>query len=263
MKIRLYFILSGENLFHPYYFSGILSRLDNNKYQVVGATIPKEHYPKGILYFINRQFSLWGFIGFAWIVTLDRYRSIFSSLRNVARKYKIPVIEVKNVNSKEHLDYLESLDIDIVISSQGQIFKKELLALPKIACINRHTALLPEYGGVTPVFWAMYNKEKEFGVSVHYMVEEVDGGDILYQEAIPIKRKDSLFKNYIFAFDKSIYVTLGALQNLERGKVVKRFYPNDKQYFSFPKPETINDFKRSFKTFSISDIPFFYKTSQV
>src|SRR3972149_112701 len=221
MKKRLYFILSGENLFHPYYFKQTYDNLDKNKFEVIGVSIPEERYRNGFLNFLKYQVNLWGIKGFLFIAfmsniykTLDilKLKSTLS-IKTIATIHNIPVIKVENVNGVKHLNYLKTLNIDVIISSNGQIFKEQLLNLPKIACVNRHTALLPEYGGCMPVFWAMYNKEQEFGVSLHYMVEEIDKGDILYQEPIPLNNKNSMFCNYIIAFDKSVNVTIKSLDN--------------------------------------------------
>src|SRR5581483_4044619 len=204
-KKNIYFILSDENLFHPYYFLGVLKNLPREKYKVIGITVLKETYSKGFLYFLYQQYSLWGFVGFMTIASMSVVTTILNKLRvpgyysieSIAHTYNISFTERYNVNDATHLAHIKSLHPDIIVSSCGQIFKDELLHLPTIACINRHTALLPKYGGVLPVFWAMYHEEREFGVSIHYMTPKVDQGNIIAQKKIEIERKSSLFKNYI------------------------------------------------------------------
>lgn len=262
MKIRLYFILADENLFHPRFFLSCLAKLSKD-YEVAGITVAKDSHKRGLLDFLKQQLSLWGFLGFLYIALMSSIRSILNklnlvdnlSLKNIAWKNNIEYIESFNVNQENHLNHLKKLNIDIIISSCGHIFKKELLKLPKIACINRHTALLPKYGGVLPVFWAMYFEEKKFGVSIHYMVEKIDRGDILSQIEIPLKKENSLFKNYRLGFDKSVDVIILALENLKKRKIVSRFYSNDKKYFSFPAIKNIQDFRsKGYKSFSYKDI---------
>src|SRR3990167_2933061 len=220
-KKQLYFILTNENLFHPRYFAGVLKLLNNQKYKVVGVTQVIERR-KSFINFLIRQLNLWGWLGFLAIVSLSLLAKKSSSLKLVAQKYKIKYFETKDVNTKSHLNYIKKLKPDIIVSSCGQIFKRELLELPKIACINRHSALLPKYGGVLPVFWAMYHNEKKFGVSIHIMVEKIDQGDIVCQKAILRNYKNSLFSNYIIAFRESIQATIKALNNLNKNKIVKR-----------------------------------------
>lgn len=268
MKKKVYFILSGENLFHPHYFKGILENYDQILYDLVGITIPNEKYKNGLINFLFYQMNLWGRLGFLFMVTTTIILKISailkinhnSSIKSLAEKFSIPVIEVENVNSQDHLDYLKKLNIDIIISSNGQIFKEDLLKIPKLGCINRHTALLPKYGGCMPVFWAMNNNEDKYGVSIHYMVKEIDKGDILYQEAIPLIKKNSMFRNYVLAFDKSISITLKALDNLLKGNIVQKYKPNNKEYFKNPKLHDINKLKKNNSTFNISDILYYFKT---
>ncbi len=262
MKTRLYFILVEENLFHPKFFSMCLKRLDKD-YEVIGITVAKDRHKGGFFGFLKQQMILWGFWGFSYIVLMSSIRSFLDkfgladnlSLYSICRSKNIPYKESFNVNEETHLKYLKKLNIDIIISSCGHIFKKDLLRLPNIACINRHTALLPKYGGVLPAFWAMYHGEKKFGVSIHYMVEKIDKGDILSQVEIPLIKENSLFKNYILAFDKSVDALLIALENIKKKKIVNRFLPNEKQYFSFPAPDKIGELrKKGYKTFSYRDI---------
>lgn len=262
MKTRLYFILADENLFHPKFFSICLKRLDKD-YEVIGVTVAKDRHKEGFFGFLKQQMSLWGFLGFFYIAFISSLYSILDkfgiiknlSIRSICKEKNIKYTESFNVNEESHLSYLRDLKLDIIVSSCGHIFKKDLLKLPKIACINRHTALLPKYGGVLPVFWAMYYGEKNFGVSIHYMVEKIDKGDILSQVEIPLKKENSLFKNYILAFNKSVDALLLALENIKKKKIVNKFHPNEKQYFSFPISEEIRKFKqKGYKVFSYKDL---------
>lgn len=92
-----------------------------------------------------------------------------------------------NINSPESLDFIRSLNPDVVISlASNQIFRAELLALPPRGCINLHTAMLPRYRGLMPLFWAMSNDDAEVGVTAFLMNKGVDTGPILRQESFPI-----------------------------------------------------------------------------
>lgn len=264
MKKNLYFILAQENLFHPYYFEKVLQCLDRKKFRVVGVTVAKERYKKGFVHSAIKQRDLWGTVGFCTIAILSSLTSLLTvcrlkkngSIKSICRARCIPYIESLNVNERQHLIYLRKYNIDIIISSNGHIFGSELLYLPRIACINRHTALLPKYGGVMPVFWAMLNREKAFGVSVHYMVEEIDKGDILYQIRIPFTTQNSLFRNYINGFEKSVDATIRALSNVLQGKIVRRYRKNAREYFHFPNHDEMHMFHQRHVAFRLSDIRF-------
>ena len=88
------------------------------------------------------------------------------------------VSKYENVNEQTTLDYFKSLTPDIIlVVSFGQIFKSELLALPK-ACINVHASILPKYRGASPIITAIKNGDKETGVTFMEMEAGLDTGGI-------------------------------------------------------------------------------------
>ncbi len=265
-KLRIYCILADENLFHPHYFNGIIKGLSKKGYKVVGLTLALDKYKRGFANAVFEQIYLWGLLPFAFIATNSLVRTgLFrlgllrhKTVRGVALLHNIPVYETFNVNDKTHLSYLSKKNIDIIISSNGQIFKKDLLKLPKVAAINRHSALLPSYGGVLPIFWAMKKKEKKLGTSVHYMVEKIDKGDILAQYSFENEKGSSLFENYMYAFNLSIPATIDAIENILNKKTIKKFRHNKNEYFSFPERKMIKMFKKTNKPFRLKDVMKFY-----
>jgi methionyl-tRNA formyltransferase len=97
------------------------------------------------------------------------------------------VLEPERVNAPEAVARLRELAPDlIVLAAYGQILGGELLSIPRVAPLNVHPSLLPKYRGAAPVAWALLRGERETGVTVTRMTEEVDGGQILAQEATVI-----------------------------------------------------------------------------
>lgn len=243
--MRIYLIIVEEPFFYPRYTEEIIKA---KKKEIFGITLVSDVAPKTSLFaYLKQQWNFFGasvffYLGFKTALyklldILSRFLPLskFYSVSRVARYYKIPLYKAKRVNDQKHLDYLRRLNPDIIVSAQGQIFKKELLALPKMACINRHSALLPKYGGVWPIFWAMLHGETKMGVTVHTMVEKIDGGEILAQEEISVLQGDSMYGLYKKAFSVSGKVTLEALEKLEKKPV--KFIPYDfkkASYFSLP-----------------------------
>lgn len=251
--MRVYLIIVEEPFFHPQFVEEIIQA---RKKEMMGITIIPDISPKkSKLTYFREQWEFFGpwpffYLGLKTVIykilnLISSFWSLerFYSVEAVAQHYKVPLYQATNVNSQEHLDYLRSLKPDVIVSAQGQIFKKELLDLPKIACINRHSALLPKYGGLWSVFRAMLLGEKEIGVTVHTMEEKIDAGKILAQQAIPVQTHDSLYSLYQKAFGISAQVVLEALKNLEKKK--PKFIPYNPQkvsYFSFPKVEDVRLF---------------------
>ena len=91
-------------------------------------------------------------------------------------------------------DYKEILDIKpdlIVTCAYGQIIPKELIDFPKYGCINIHASLLPEYRGGAPIHHAVIDGKDKTGITIMYMNEKMDEGDILYQREIDILDTDN------------------------------------------------------------------------
>ena len=96
--------------------------------------------------------------------------------------------------SKIREDYQEIIDLKpdlIVTCAYGQIIPKELIELPKYGCINIHASLLPEYRGGAPIHHAVMDGKKKTGITIMYMNEKMDEGDILYQKEIDILDTDN------------------------------------------------------------------------
>ena len=82
---------------------------------------------------------------------------------------------------------------DIIITcAYGQIIPKELLDYPKYGCINVHGSLLPKLRGGAPIHHAIINGDKQTGITIMYMDENMDSGYIISQKSIPIEDTDTL-----------------------------------------------------------------------
>jgi len=151
------------------------------------------------------------------------------------------------VNSDSFLSHVTSAGPDVIVSSNSQIFGKKLLRVPRIACINRHSSLLPSYGGILPVFHAIANGEKEVGVTIHIMGEGLDTGTVIAQEAIPVEKGEfTLFVLYKKCFDISAKLILKALDLLQKDGLRDCEYPaRQKSYYSFPAREQWKLFKQN------------------
>tara|TARA_B100000963_G_scaffold328362_1_gene316787 strand:- start:580 stop:1362 length:783 start_codon:yes stop_codon:yes gene_type:complete len=161
---------------------------------------------------------------------IKKYLSKFGICENpsiitYAKSKLITTKRIKSPNNRDFLNYLDSLNIDIIINQSQSIIKKQLLKIPSIGIINRHNALLPKNRGRLTPFWVLFNKEKETGVSIHFVDEGIDSGDIIIQKKFDVENKDNfnsiVKKNYGLA---SIAI-IEALKILENDKF--KIIPND------------------------------------
>lgn len=99
---------------------------------------------------------------------------------------------LKPNNLKEEYEKILEYDPDLIITcAYGKILPKELLAYPRLGAINVHASLLPKYRGGAPIEWSIINGEHETGITVMYMDEAMDSGDIIEQESLEILDSDN------------------------------------------------------------------------
>lgn len=112
-------------------------------------------------------------------------------VKKVALKHDIPVFQPENI--QKQYDRILSYQPDIIITAAyGQILPKELLEGPSYKCINVHASLLPELRGGAPIHYAILQGKKETGITIMYMVEELDAGDMISQAKITIEETDDV-----------------------------------------------------------------------
>ena len=113
------------------------------------------------------------------------------TLKEYAKKYNIDYLRYENINSNEFIMKIKPYNCDLFLSmSFNQIFKTEIINIPKFKTINCHAGKLPFYRGRNILNWALINDEKEFGITVHYVDEGIDTGDIILQREYTITDKD-------------------------------------------------------------------------
>lgn len=115
-----------------------------------------------------------------------------STLKNFSDNYGIDYLFPVKINSPEFIEKSKSYDCDLFVSmSFNQIFRKKIIETPRLGVINCHAGKLPFYRGRNILNWALINDEKEFGITVHYIDEGIDTGDIINQRSFPITDHDS------------------------------------------------------------------------
>lgn len=112
-------------------------------------------------------------------------------VKEEAIKLGLPVIQPNKLKGSEELEQIIELKPDLIITAAfGQILPKELLDVPELGCINVHASLLPAYRGGAPIHQAIIDGQRQTGVTIMYMEEKLDAGDIISQSEISIEHTD-------------------------------------------------------------------------
>ena len=141
------------------------------------------------------------------------------TLLGFAETYSIDYLSPVKINSDEF--YLKALeyDCDLFVSmSFNQIFKNRIIELPRLKTINCHAGKLPFYRGRNVLNWALINGEKEFGITVHYIDEGIDTGDIILQRCYPITDNDDYSKLLEVSYKACANILYDAIKKIQIGE---------------------------------------------
>ncbi|TDF98366.1 methionyl-tRNA formyltransferase [Paenibacillus piri] len=109
-----------------------------------------------------------------------------------AERHGIPVLQPERLRRPESVEAVRALQPDLIVSAAyGQILPKSVLELPKLGCINVHASLLPKYRGGAPIHYAVMNGDAVTGVTIMYMAEGLDTGDMISRIEVPIEDADT------------------------------------------------------------------------
>jgi len=116
----------------------------------------------------------------------------FGSVSEFCRERGIPVFCPKDANAAPWPGRIRETRPDLIFSFYYRsMLKKEVLDIPALGAMNLHGSLLPKFRGRAPVNWVLVKGETETGVTLHFMTEKPDAGDIVGQAAVPIAFEDT------------------------------------------------------------------------
>jgi len=114
-----------------------------------------------------------------------------SAIKKYAVEKGIPVLQPEKLKNPEFLEELRSLKADLQIVVAFRMLPEVVWNMPPMGTVNLHGSLLPQYRGAAPINWAVINGETETGVTTFKLQQEIDTGDILLQERIPIGENET------------------------------------------------------------------------
>ena len=115
-----------------------------------------------------------------------------SPIQNCAENLKLIVRNPNNLNTDEELKFFKKLNPDIVVVvAYGQLISKKFLDVPAKGFINIHGSLLPEWRGAAPIQRAIMNLDKQTGISIMKITEELDAGPVMKKIAVDISSSDT------------------------------------------------------------------------
>lgn len=143
------------------------------------------------------------------------YETIWNdSVRELALTHGIPVLQRRSANA-DAKDITDARPDIIVLSNWRTWLSPQIYTIPEFGSINIHDSLLPKYGGFAPTNWAIVNGETETGVTAHFVEKEIDLGDIIIQQKIPIAFTETATDVFYKTLPLISALTLQALDMIE------------------------------------------------
>ncbi len=160
----------------------------------------------------------------------------------------IPVYQPSTLRDGEFYKTLCELQPDLIaVVAYGKILPKEIIDYPKYGCINVHASLLPKYRGAAPMQRAIMNGEKETGVTIMYMDEGLDTGDMLFCESFPIEKTDNFESVHDKTASLGAKMLSSAIDKIEAGEIKREKQDSSIATYAekIEKEECLVDLKRS------------------
>lgn len=170
----------------------------------------------------------------------------YASLPQLCKSYGIPYARIDNPNAAEFVEKVRRRSPDVLVSVACPFIVKEpLLSIAPKGAINIHHAPLPKYRGMMPSFWQMYHREKNVGVTIHYMAEKLDQGRVLLQEQQPIHLGESLDHLILRSKKYGAHCMAKVLRQIAENSAAPLALDHTLgSYFTFPTADEIREFHR-------------------
>jgi methionyl-tRNA formyltransferase len=177
-----------------------------------------ERRPTGVITRLRNRVRKIGQIGVLGAANGIRMRSWFSSeladrlnlrdLEQVAADQRVPFHVSPGTNSERTIALMEQARCELALSLGNGYISRRVFSIPALGMINIHHELLPEYPGAQSVLWQIHDGSSVSGYTIHQIREQIDKGEILYRESVPIAFEPTLHQTVVSTsarlFQKSV-----------------------------------------------------------
>ena len=146
-------------------------------------------------------------------------RAGISPVKEAAIKHGLKILQPSKLKSPEFIEELQSLKADLQIVVAFRMLPEIVWAMPPKGTFNLHASLLPQYRGAAPINWAIINGERETGVTTFFLQQEIDTGQIIFQENEIITETDDAGSLYERLMMKGAGLVLKTVEAIESGTV--------------------------------------------
>lgn len=116
----------------------------------------------------------------------------YSDVKKYALEVGLPILQPEKLKDEAFLEELRSYQADLQIVVAFRMLPEVVWAMPRLGTFNLHASLLPQYRGAAPINWAVMNGDKETGVTTFLLKHEIDTGNLIMQERLPIGEDENV-----------------------------------------------------------------------
>ncbi|MBW8351802.1 methionyl-tRNA formyltransferase [Bacillus sp. IITD106] len=150
-----------------------------------------------------------------------------------AERHGIRVLQPEKIREKESTNEILKLQPDLIVTAAyGQILPTAILEAPKYGCINVHASLLPELRGGAPIHYAILQGKEKTGITIMYMVDKLDAGDIISKIEVPINENDNVGTLHDKLSAAGSELLIDTIPDLIAGKIKPEPQDHDKATFA-------------------------------
>ena len=175
----------------------------------------------------------------------------------IAADHNIPVFHCENVNDVACQEFMKQCESDLIISAYfSQILKKEIISFPKQGVLNVHPGWLPAYKGAMAYFWVLKNGSDRGGVTLHWMDEGIDTGEIIARRSFPLKIKATQETVLIHTAVIGARLIQRAVKKIVAGEALQTIPVETEadEYYSLPTDEDFESYFERRRFFRIRDV---------
>ena len=140
----------------------------------------------------------------------------FSPVKQYALSVGLPVLQPERLKDEAFLTLLRSYQADLQIVTAFRMLPEVVWQMPRLGTFNLHASLLPQYRGAAPINWAIIHGDKESGCTVFFLKHDIDTGDMIMQERLPIGEHEDVGSLHDRLMVMSGRMTLQAVRLIEQ-----------------------------------------------
>ncbi len=140
-----------------------------------------------------------------------------SAVKKYAVSQSIPVLQPEKLRDPGFIESLRRLNANLFVVVAFRMLPEIVWSMPEYGTFNLHGSLLPRYRGAAPINWAVINGERETGVTSFFIRQEIDTGDLILQEKMPIGENETAGEVHDRMMELGARVVLKTVQAIEKG----------------------------------------------